>query len=968
MTGDRSNSSLDTQGQGVGLTMADILILPPRQRRIVNWMMRWKDCTLSEVAAYLDENESVVHPELDALVQQGFVQEMQVAGGSRYYIKLARRKGRQMPEMLQQALAPGKPLSTIVNPSGEFAVTPGATFELCVTITNEGNQSALIDIFIDETSEPLRQWCISPYERLALGRGQSSEVVFQIQVPLDAIPGNYNYLLVIDAQQHYPEDTPIQHHARLQVMQFVQEAVRVNDATFTLLPVTTSTEPVILQPGESLEVQAVVYNRSDRVDRFRLTCPDLARNWYTIIYPEGLPETGLVRVTDGLELNPGDNSPILLVLTPPLGTWAGIYSPTVRLYSVNNPDLVLLNAVYLQVMPVYLVNVELVTLIGKVKRQAGLFELQLYNGGNTTREIALRAKSVEADDLCTYTLTPELVTLSPGGYANVSLEVQPTQKWWRRPFYGRVLNFIVELDDTQQFLFPNNRYQGTLVWEGRPWWQFLLVILGIIGLIGAVIFLIWWLFFSPKPSPQIVEFAPASSSYSAAEDDVVRLNWQIANPKRLQRLKLQGLSPDGVVTSNPIAYDFSRGIPEELKEFCIREVVLICQNVPTDARQPGDYVFELTLIPRGKKGVASETLKTSTVKITAVPLPKITELTPTEPVYQEPSPETLSAPTDAATQAANLQNRPQNGTVTPQPKNLGILLNWKITHPEQIKELKLIGRNPEGIVTSPLTSYTFSQGIPEILQEFCEINDEEGLVCQKVPTNARKAGTYIFDLTVVPKEGEPETLQSLKTDPIKIEAQPVPIEITEFQINGTNALPKYLVEVDPNEPLVLNFSWKVKAGKDDKVELLPSPGTVPKEGKIPYPLSPEAGSETITLQVTNGAGEQKSRSVTIETVLPPQPEETPETPMPETVPPPPPSPPDAASSEIPILEPPPPPPGGSSPTEAGASPSSSPSPSGEASSGDSQKPKPLPTPPGGSPPIPPGRNSLPPVELPPQFN
>ncbi len=520
MTGDWSNPALRTQRQeaenkGVGFSMADILTLPAQQRRILTWMMRLQECTLAEVAEYLGEDDQTTRRELNLLVAEGFVEEINIAGLVRYRTQVARKRGSQLPEMIQQALTPGKPLSTIINPSGDFAIAPGSTFELCVTITNEGNQSALIDIFIDETSQPLRQWCVSPYERLALGRGQSSEVIFEIQVPLNTLPDSYNYMLVIDAQQHYPEDTPIQHQAKLQVLPFVQEAVRVSDPTFTLLPVTSSTAPALIPPGTALDVQVLVYNRSDRVDRFRLTCPDLARDWFTVIYPEGLPEVGLVRILDGLELNPGDNGQIQLLLNPPLDTWAGVYSPTVRLYSTNNPDLVLLDTVYLQVAPVYLLDVELVTLVGKVKDQSGLFELQLRNRSNTTREIILRAKSADGDDTCTYSLTPDRVRLLPAGSASVSLLIQPKKKWWGRPFYGRTFTFIVELEDTQQYALVNNRYQGTLIWEGRPWWHFLLVILGIVGLIGALIFLIWWLFFSPKPRPEIIEFSPASSSYSA---------------------------------------------------------------------------------------------------------------------------------------------------------------------------------------------------------------------------------------------------------------------------------------------------------------------------------------------------------------------------------------------------------------------------------------------------------------------
>jgi uncharacterized membrane protein len=171
------------------------------------------------VAEYLGEDEPTAKSELDALVDQGLVQEIAGAGDSRYCVKLGAKRGTQLPEtIIQQALDSDKPISTIINPSGEATVPVGSTFELGVSVYNNGNQNALIDIYIDETSGILRDWCVSSHERLALGPGQNSELAFQIKVPLEALPGTYDYTLVIDASQHYPEDTPLLHQATLQLI------------------------------------------------------------------------------------------------------------------------------------------------------------------------------------------------------------------------------------------------------------------------------------------------------------------------------------------------------------------------------------------------------------------------------------------------------------------------------------------------------------------------------------------------------------------------------------------------------------------------------------------------------------------------------------------------------------------------------------------------------------------------------
>ncbi len=67
-----------------------------------------------------------------------------------------------------------------------------------------------------------------------------------------------NYLLKIDAQEHYPEHTPILNPGRLRVIPFIQGALTVNDPTFSILPITSSVQPAIVQIGEALIMQAVV--------------------------------------------------------------------------------------------------------------------------------------------------------------------------------------------------------------------------------------------------------------------------------------------------------------------------------------------------------------------------------------------------------------------------------------------------------------------------------------------------------------------------------------------------------------------------------------------------------------------------------------------------------------------------------------------------------------------------------------
>jgi len=958
-------------GKARGIRPSDLIDLSGTEQKIAQFLMSQSaEVSLTAVATKVKQDEGDVLIALYELSDRGYVQEVEVAGEPRYKIRLAAKEGiQQLSDTIQQALAPGKPLSVITNPSGDYAVIAGASFELYVTVSNKGNQSALIDIFIDEVSPALRQWCTSPSERLALGPQSSGEVIFQFQVPPQALPSLYNYVLVVDAPQHYPEDTPIRYSQRLQVLPPTQEAVQVSDPTFTVLPGTSSAAPAILQPGQVLQVSVGVYNRSDRVDCFWLSCPDLPESWYKVRYPEGLQLPGLVTTTDGLDLNPGANGEILLLLNPPFNALAGNYFPTIRVQAANNPDFVLLDVVYLQVLPVYLLTVEIRTLLGKVRRTAGLFELRLNNGGNTVREVVLRARSLDEEEVCIYTFPesrdqtraisqeeesasatatsfraglsqiplgqnlfspkqPEQtfnsinVRVLPGTIVSVPLEVKPNN-WWRRPIFGggQLINVGVEVADPQELALSTDLVQGNLVWEPRPWWQLLLVILTGVLTLAAIAFLIWWFFFRPPAPPKILEFNSRDPLYKEVNGDFIQLNWQILNPRQIQTIKITGQSSDGTASVQPLSYDFSRGVPQELKPLCLMQKSLICKNVRTDARQAGDYTFQLQVFSKRAKDVPADTVKTNPIKIQPIDLPKIQEFTSAQPVYEAAKKDKIS-------------------------------LNWKITNPEQIKELKLIGRAPDESVNSPSKRFDFTQGIIRGLKRYCEM--KETLICNRVPTDAIQAGDYIFELIVIPRKGQGEPSDSKKTNPIKIKPQPA--KILSFQIEGREAvLPKYMVPFikgKPSRPLVI--SWKIEGDKNTKVELIPSPGSIPLQGAIPYAIAQKPGTETITLQVTSGDGQKITRSFTLEIVEVPQSPTTSPTTAPT---------PGRNTSPLPPLSPallvPPPP-------RLTPSAAASPSPGEAGSTPSTTSPSPSPSPTGSLSPSDP--DSLSPSELPPRFD
>ncbi|MBD1806697.1 hypothetical protein H6F98_14710 [Microcoleus sp. FACHB-SPT15] len=843
-------------------SLVELRRLTAEQQQLLTWMAQQEaGVSLAEIAAQTRKSEEEVSRLLAELRQQDLIFNV----GSDRYRASSPTQGDSLADSyasgsfsdnLLQSLSPSKPLAVILNSTGKDVVTSGGTFELAVTVTNRGSQSAVVHIFIDDLSILLRQWCQSSQEYLALSPDQSGEVVFRFQIPVEVLPGTFHYLLVVDAPQHYPEYPPARYSQQLEILPPSLDIVKASDPTFVIQPPTSSAKPAVLQPSSVLQLQVLVYNRSDRVDRFRLTCTDLPESWFTITYPQETQGLGLVLEAESLGLNPGDQSQILLLITPPSDALAANYIPTVRLYSENNPDLNLLDLVYFQVLPIYLLQPALRPIISRIREQSGLLEVQLVNSGNTERELLLRVNDLDGGESCTYRLEPNEVKIAPKETARAKLTVQPT-RWWRRPLWGggRVLNFQVELEDRQQVPLPSSLLPGYVTWAARPWWQLLPLVLAGLGTLALLVWLIWWLFFRPPVSPKILEFYVEDSRYSAANGDVAQVGWQIQFPNRIRSLRITGQAPDGRAISGPLVYDFSQSLPPALKPFCtLEQVLLTCRNVRTDARQAGEYIFELTLIPKRGRGQTLETRKTDRIAIDPVPLPQVVEFKPTQAAY-------LEAKNTPANQSARGNTQASPAITNPSD----IRLNWVVTRPQDLQALQLVGRTPDGAIARPPQRFNFAQGIPKELQEFCEIGNV--LVCQNLGTGVRQAGDYIFELIAIPKDESAKAPEPTKTHPIKI--QPRPAQILNFRINNQDARPKYLIPMEQGQPpLALVVSWNVEGGGSTAVQLLPSPGSVPLQGAVAFPLSQQPESQTITLQVSNGVGQPITRSVTIETFDP----------------------------------------------------------------------------------------------------
>jgi hypothetical protein len=192
-----------------------------------------------------------------------------------------------------------------------------------------------------------------------------------------------------------------------------------------------------------------------------------------------------------------------------------------------------------------------------------------------------------------------------------------------------------------------------------------------------------------------------------------------------------------------------------------------------------------------------------------------------------------------------------------------ITLDWEVSNLEDILELRLVSLAPDGTENTIPATYLFDQGMPQELSPFCQ-STYNRLTCKGVPTNATEVGEYMFYLTVVTANGNPEE-PIVKSTPLIAIKPPAPA-IVDFQVNGESVKtkPRHVYVINPARGAIdIVLSWTVQNAKT--VELQPAPGVI-ESNRVVYTLSAAAGAETITLRVINELDEVVTQSVVIEKV------------------------------------------------------------------------------------------------------
>lgn len=736
------------------------------------------------------------------------------------------------------------PLKVILNPVDVLEGFPGETLKLHVIIINQGDQAAAIDIFL-RVSQTLSEWCVNTQARLALDSQQSGEVTFQFNLPVEALPGTYNYTLVVDSLKHYPEDTPIEYPRQLKVLIKERTIARAHDPTFYLTPTNNPDSPLQVQPGQPLQLVVTVNNRSERVDRFYLECSDIDENWFTVKYAlNQFQDTGLILAIDGLELNPQQEGKIAFELLLPADTPAGHYSPTLQLKSANSPNCVLLDLVYFQVPAVYLLGVELKTISSKVSHQSGKYQVQITNQGNLLRELEIIAKSQDEDEFCRYTCERSPVQLPIGSQMYVDLSVKPT-RWWRRPLFGSEaqIPFEVQLRDLQGLPVPERLPQGMLLWKARPWWQFLLILLGCLGLVSGLGFAIWLIFFKPIPLPEFSADSPTLDSPAYTEGGKVRLNFKIYNADQLKQITLV-TTKDGV-PYKPQRFNIDRGISQELEKFCtFQNRILDCYQVDTSATLVGKYNFALQLKPLRSDKMIEKGLKD--VEIKPKPVPQIVSFSPKKAQYQ---------------------------------KGERVLLSWKVQNFSQMTQLLAIGKSENSVAITP-TIFNFNGDIPQNLRQYCSQSPNDELSCNDVPVILPTTpGGYTLQLQ--PKSNN--YLQPQFSEPIKVQVLATPPKIISLTLNSKTQQQSPTMFLQEGQ--VITLKWQIE-GDDVNVTLYPI-GTVAASGSITLKATTNLSKIVLTATNKHGQSVYQAFLVQVQPVHPiptpnPSPSSSPALPLPPT--------------------------------------------------------------------------------------
>lgn len=230
-------------------------------------------------------------------------------------------------------------------------------------------------------------------------------------------------------------------------------------------------DPLSVEPGSSLTTTLTALNQGAVVDHFQIAVSGIPPNWLTLS-------------TQSIELLPGDQGDVTLIIQPPrtAESRSGDYQLTIQVASQDAPTERVELTKPLTVEPFHQFNYELRPQRISAGKAA---QLTLYNQGNGTETFTIkwqdRADEVAFDPMHTTWEFP------PGTEESIPFRAKPR----RRPWFGGRQNYPF----TAQIITPwgdRQAVEGEIVSSGRlPVWLLTLFLFGCVALLGVGSFLFY---------------------------------------------------------------------------------------------------------------------------------------------------------------------------------------------------------------------------------------------------------------------------------------------------------------------------------------------------------------------------------------------------------------------------------------------------------------------------------------------
>ena len=330
---------------------------------------------------------------------------------------------------------------------------------------------------------------------------------------------------------------------------------------------------------------------------------------------------------------------------------------------------------------------------------------------------------------------------------------------------------------------------------------------------GVIIWLAW-----PRYQPPAIEmFESSQSRYDY--DQAIALNWEIHNVSEVENLIIsatKGEQTTGKALETYTIQDIKNSLECEKN---VDKDTLKCRNWYVGKQDPGEYTFNLEIVPQQNQKNSDNITKTTQITVNPPNKPTITIMGGTKPKYE-----------------------------------LGeqIQVKFKVTNYDQVEAIRILRNNQE---------IQNIQG--QDLENKCS---QDNNICNlNLPLPVTFPGNYSFTVKVISKYSQHEpTTQNIP--PILVEERRIPLKIDYFSINGSTSGP---VTILPDTRATI--SWQVTGKEPISVSITQQGATFGSQGSTRFNPFPPGTEQRIVLTATDADGETTNKEMTVYVNSPPPP-------------------------------------------------------------------------------------------------